>query len=218
MIQISSLMPVECKNNRLCGIIDCMANHITILLLNAYMLCDGRSHEHRHAKMVDILREVEYTMLKYDANYTIFGAHLNTDISRNTPHTANLLEFVSEYDMTIYIEMGHVNMPYTYICEWGNETFTSKFDHFIVCKSLCDNIGERFIIDEFYSDHAAVKMSIFVNVPHIDMSNDVIVHSDKVAWHRANDNNIETYKELVNEKFKQIRFDSDLFKCTNVTR
>ncbi len=48
------------------------------------------------------------------------------------------------------------------------------------------------------------------------MNNDVIVHNDKVAWHRANDNNIETYKELVNEKLKQIRFDSDLFKCTNV--
>ncbi len=49
------------------------------------------------------------------------------------------------------------------------------------------------------------------------MSNDVIVHNNKVAWHRANDNNIETYKELVNETLKQIRFDSDLFKCTNVT-
>ncbi len=34
------------------------------------------------------------------------------------------------------------------------------------------------------------------------MSNDVIVHSDKVAWLRTNDNNIETYKELVNEKIK----------------
>ncbi len=103
------------------------------------------------------------------------------------------------------------------MCERGNETFTSKVDHFIVYKSLCDNIGECFIIDEFYSDHGAVKMSISVAVPHIDMSNDVIVHNDKVAWHRANDNNIETYKELVNEKLMQIRFDIDLFKCMNVT-
>ncbi len=60
-------------------------------------------------------------------------------------------------------------------------------------------------------------MFISVAVSHIDMSNDVIVHSDKVAWHRVNDNNIEIYKELVNEKLKHIRFDSDLFKCTNVT-
>ncbi len=103
------------------------------------------------------------------------------------------------------------------MCERVNETFISRVDHFIVCKRLCDNIGECFIIDEFYSGHAAFKMFISVVVPHIDMSNDVIVHSDKVAWHRANDNNIETYKELVNEKLKQIRFDSDLFKCTNVT-
>ncbi len=173
--------PVECKNNILCGILVCMINDVTILLLNAYMPCDCRSHDHRHAEMVDVLREVEHTMLKYDANYTIFGGDQNTDISRNTPHAASLLEFVSEYDMTICIEMGHVNIPYTYMCEQGNVTFTLKVNHFIVCNSLCDNIGECFIIDEFYSDHAAVKMSISVAVPHIDISNDVIVHSDKVA-------------------------------------
>ncbi len=79
---------------------------------------------------------------------------------------------------------------------------------------LTYNNGECFIIDEFYSDHATLKIYISVAVPHIDMSNDIIVHSDKVAWHRAIDNNIETYKELVNEQLKQIRFDSDLFKCT----
>ncbi len=88
-----------------------MANDVTILLLNAYMPCDGRSHDHRHAEMVDVLREVEHTMLKYDANYTIFSGDLNTDISRNTPHTASLLKFVNEYDMTICIQMGHVNIP-----------------------------------------------------------------------------------------------------------
>ncbi len=152
--------PVECKDNRLCRFLVCMANNVTILLLNAYMPCDGRSHDHHHAEMVDVLREVEHTMLKYDANYTILGGDLNTDISRNTLHTASLLEFVSEYDMIICIEMGHVNIPYTYMCEWGNETFISKVDHFIVCKSYCDYIGVFFIIDEFYSDHAAVKMSI----------------------------------------------------------
>ncbi len=54
-------------------------------------------------------------------------------------------------------------------------------------------------------------------MPQIDMSNDIIVYSDTVAWHRANDNNIERYKELINEKLMQIRFESDLFKCTNVT-
>ncbi len=69
-----------------------MVGHMTITML----------------KNVDVLREVKQTMLKYDANYTIFSSYLNTDISRNTPHTASLHEFVNEYDMTICIEMGHV--------------------------------------------------------------------------------------------------------------
>ncbi len=60
-------------------------------------------------------------------------------------------------------------------------------------------------------------MSIFVAVPPIDKGNNIDLHSDKVAWNRAYDNNIQTYKELVNDKLKQIRFESDLFKCMNVT-
>ncbi len=36
--------PVDCKSNRLCGILVCMENDVTTLLLNAYMPCDGRSN------------------------------------------------------------------------------------------------------------------------------------------------------------------------------
>ncbi len=32
---------VECKSNRLYGILVCLANDVTILLLNAYIPCDG---------------------------------------------------------------------------------------------------------------------------------------------------------------------------------
>ncbi len=49
-----------------------MENNVTIPSLNAFMPCDGRSHDHHHAEMVDVLREVEHTVHKYDANYTIF--------------------------------------------------------------------------------------------------------------------------------------------------
>ncbi len=52
--------PVECKSNRLCWILVCMANDVTILLLNTYMSCDGTSHDHHHAEMVDVLREFEH--------------------------------------------------------------------------------------------------------------------------------------------------------------
>jgi hypothetical protein len=75
-------------------------------------------------------------MLKYDANYVIFGGDLNTDISRNTPHTTSLLEFVSEYDMGLCVEMQHADVPYTYLCERDNVTYTSKVDHFVV-SNIC---------------------------------------------------------------------------------
>ncbi len=48
--------PVECKINTLCGILVCMVNDVTILLLNAYMPCDGRSQDDHDAEMMDVFK------------------------------------------------------------------------------------------------------------------------------------------------------------------
>ncbi len=41
-------------------------------------------------------------MTKFDANYAVLGGDLNTDISRNTPHTDSLVDFTTEYNVFMY--------------------------------------------------------------------------------------------------------------------
>ncbi len=137
-------------------------------------------------------------MLDCDANYTIFGGDLNTDISRNTPHTHSLVEFINENDLTFSTVLEHADVPYTYMCERDNVAYTSNIYHFIVNSNLCHKIHNCFIIDEFYSDHAALKMSITIPVPHTIVNKEnTYTDNNKVSWGKANDIDIAKYKYSV---------------------
>ncbi len=157
-------------------------------------------------------------MLDCDANYTFFGGDLNTDISRNTPHTHSLAEYINENDLTFCTELEHVDVPYTYMCKDENVTYTSQIDHFIVNSNLCDKIDNCFIIDEFYSDHAAPKISITISVPHTNVNKEnPYTDNNKVSWSKANDIDITKYKYSVEEQLKMIDCNCDLFRCKDVT-
>ncbi len=43
-----------------------------------------------------------------------------------------LVEFINENDLSFCTELEHADVPYTYMCEWDNVTYTSKIDPFIV--------------------------------------------------------------------------------------
>ncbi len=51
-----------------------------------------------HDEMEEVLRAVQKIILDCGANFIIFGGDLNTDISRNTPHTHSLVDFINEND------------------------------------------------------------------------------------------------------------------------
>ncbi len=79
----------------------------------------------------------------------------NTDLSRASPHTQALSEFVRNYQMGMCIEIwDHANVPYTYISPNGN---TSKLDHVIVSSNISDHIISCNIIDSIHSDHVPIK-------------------------------------------------------------
>ncbi len=129
-----------------------------------------------------------------------------------------LVEFINENDLTFCTELEHADVPYTYMYERDNVTYTSKIDHFIVNSNLCDKIDNCFIIDEFYSDHAALKMSITIPVPHTNVNKEnTYTDNNKVSWGKANDIDIAKYKYSVEEKLKMIDFNCDLFRCKDVT-
>ncbi len=88
--------------------------------------------------------------------------------------------------------------PDTYMCERDNVTYTSKIDHFIVNSNSCDKIDNCFIIDEFYSDHAALKMAITIPVPHTNVNKEnTYTCNNKVSWGKVNDIDIAKYKYSV---------------------
>ncbi len=143
---------------------------------------------------------------------------MNTDISRNTARIHSLVEFINENDLTFCTEVEHTDVPYTYMCECDNVTYTSRIDHFNVNSNLYDKIDNCFIINEFYSDHAALTMSITIPAPHTNVNKEnTYTDINKVSWGKANNNDIAKYKYSVEDKLKMIDFNCDLFGCKDVT-
>lgn len=158
---------IICDNCRLCAVFIIMSNNITLLIMNAYMPCDGRTEDSRHAEYVEILNEVQQLMNTYSATYVLFGGDLNTDLSRDTPHSQSLSQFVGEYNMGVCTEMDIANVPYTFSCERNGNTYTSKVDHLIVSENLSNHVLQCNIIGQFHSDHAAVVTVLSLCIPHM---------------------------------------------------
>ena len=75
---IGQVTEIKCNSKRVCGILYQYKSDITFLILNVYMPCDSSNKQKEYA---DILNELNYLIVKYDANYLIFGGDLNTDIN-----------------------------------------------------------------------------------------------------------------------------------------
>ena len=208
--------PIDSKHDRLCAVLMTMENDITVLFINAYMPCDGRQRDARHDEYVDVLNRVQVIMSQYDANYIVFGGDLNTDISRDTPHTQSLTEFISQYDMSMCTTMSHADVPYTFMCERNGEVYTSKIDHMIVNASLADKMNECYIIDKFMSDHPALIVSLDIEVPRAPCNDNAEFNGRKTAWYKATVNDIENYRCCIEEGLKNLIYDNSVFTCDDV--
>ncbi len=117
---------VLCNHNRLCGK-KITINDFNLLLSNAYMPCDKRMEDANYFEYVDVINEVKQIIHATNPTCVIFGGDLNTDTSRTSPHTRELLQCVVDCCLTMCIDMNESKVPYTYI---GPNCNTSRIDHF----------------------------------------------------------------------------------------
>ena len=87
------------------------------------MPCDNNCHDEVFS---DILDEVEQIIHRVNPSNIVFGGDLNTDFSRNSPHTVELKQFIEKLNLFIGIDGENANVPYTFI---GNKS-NSRIDNF----------------------------------------------------------------------------------------
>ncbi len=72
------------------------------------------------------MNEVKQIIHATNPTCVIFGGDLNTETSRTSPHTRELLQCVVDCCLKMCIDMNESKVPYTYIGPNGN---TSRIDH-----------------------------------------------------------------------------------------
>ena len=120
---------VECDSDRLCAILVNIMENINVLILCAYMPCDRRWRDSNYDECLEVLSEAERLVYTQDPEYLIIGGDLNTDMTRTSPQTQLLHEFIQDSNLTVGINMPQADVPYTFISSSGE---TSRIDHFLL--------------------------------------------------------------------------------------
>ncbi len=182
------------------------------------MIIGGKKRDTNFEEYLEVLQEVESLIYDQDPKYVVFGGDLNTNLSRTSPHTQALSEFVRNYHMGVCIEMNQANVPYTYISPNGD---TSKVDHVIVSSNISDHIVSCNIIDSIHSDHVPIKTVIELEIPIRPFSGNVSdsgIRDPYLAWHRTEDQHINAYKQLLYHQLYELAMSCNMeaLKCSDV--
>ena len=177
---------------------------MTMLLVNVYMPCDNNCHDDN---FINILNDV--SLLFYRYNHVVFGGDMNVDLSRTSPNSGMLTDFITDFNLLPCIDLSQSNVPYRFIDRTNN---TSTIDHFFISSGLQENIMECSIIDNhLYSDHIAVKLCL-----QIDMNYIVEIdrpYSVKQAWYKASDADIAHYQLKLDDHLNNMYIDDQLLHC-----
>ncbi len=208
----AKISEVKCKHKRLCGIMLLLSENCSLLLLNAYMPCDGQAEDDKYIEYMEVLSEVEEIIHMLNPSHFIFGGDLNTDLSRITPHSYALRSFIDDFNVVSCIDLPVARVPYTFISHTGAK---SRIDHFIMTNQLCHNIISCHIVDEILeSDHVPVKITLDIGIEYV--SAQTRKHGPKLAWYKAGVDEINKYTSDLRHLLDNIQYDKDVFNCDNV--
>ena len=112
-------------HNRVCGLLYGENDSLT-MLLNVYMPCDKNTYDH---VFMNVLNTISLLLYKHNPCYIIIGGNINVDISRSSPNTRVLSDFITDFNVYTCIDLPNTNAPYTFI-NYNNST--SRIDHFLV--------------------------------------------------------------------------------------
>ena len=88
------------------------------------MPCDNNCH---NDVFINILNDVSLLIYRYHPSHVVFGGNMNVDLSRTSPNSRNLNDFITDFNLLPCINLSQSNVPYTFIARSNN---TSRLEHF----------------------------------------------------------------------------------------
>ena len=153
------------------------------------MPCDTRRYDVNYNAYIEVMEEVERVISNEQTPHVMFGGDLNTDLSRQSPHSVYLERFVVDLNMVTCIDIDHAQVSYTYI----DPLSASRIDHVLV-SGIGGKVTQCGIIDNhLHSDHVPIKVEFDFSIDHVDLIDRL--HQPKLAWWREKADHLKTFKE-----------------------
>ena len=81
-----------------------------MLLVNVY--CDNNCHDDDFS---NILNDVSLLFYRYNPSHVVFGGDMNLDLSRTSPNSRILTDFITYFNLLSCIDLSQRNVPYSFV-------------------------------------------------------------------------------------------------------
>ena len=83
-------------------------DNMTMLLLNVYMPCDNNCYDYG---FINIMNDVSLLFYRYNPSHVVFSGDVNVDLSRTSPNSRILTDFITNFNLLHCIELSQSNVP-----------------------------------------------------------------------------------------------------------
>ncbi len=160
------------------------------------MPCDDKRTNTNLIEYVRVLNDIDIICNSVDVNVVCLGGDINTDLSRGSYQTKELIQFVNDNLFNLCVNDPCSTVEFTFCSKGrGNQLL---IDHFILSENATELLLSYDDVDgaNNFSDHSAVKCVINNNMQYF-VQNDAKKGRQKTAWHTANEMDIKIYLERV---------------------
>ena len=209
------VVPVEYDSDRTCAVTVHIDEGI-LLLVCVYMPCDDRRPNNNLLEYIQVLNDIEVVCNMVDANFVCIGGGggLNTDLTRGSYQTKELVKFVDYQSLCPCVNDHCSNVVYTY-CSRGIGA-TSLIDHFIISENALPSLLHYETVDAAsnFSEHLTVRCVLDYTVGYMCNSRPkTSLPVDKPAWHKETDEDLFKYKEYVAFNLDRIQLPDGALIC-----
>ena len=202
---------LDTGSRRVCAI-RCAFRFGIFVFINVYMPCD--SDNASRSEFCDTLNIVESVVDDNDGCYVVLGGDFNVDFDRDWCNTSTLRSFCTRLNLypVIFHDVSQVDYSYHFSMKHFH-----NIDHFIVSEQLFqESVNSFSVIHDVdnTSDHDPICLQISIDVQRFNTLGRCF--TPRVAWHKANSNELYAYAALLNENLDEVSVPRHCIECRNV--
>ena len=204
--------PILSDSTRLC-MVKVEFTTYTIMLCTVYMPCDSDYDQYNNSIYNCVLQELIKHVNDESIDFVICGGDFNTDMCRvNSLHTKSLQTFMDNENFKLCDSHPFNKVDYTY--ESLSNGTKSTLDHFIVSENMFQFICDVSVVHDIdnISDHSILSTSFNIS---IEYSHTAVQNEAKLLWASATANDIDQYRNNIDNLLENIVIDPDVLCCTN---